>query len=561
MLRCFLIGSKELSVKILEELVNSNHLVLGVLSEDYKESMKIWNNQLGHRSLKEEATELNIPVYEKININTLEMQKKLTEMNLDIIFSVQGSQILKEEVLNIPKLGCFNLHTAYLPKNRGCFPIAWSIINNEKFSGFTIHKILLGINDGPIVSQIKIPIEKEETGKSLYEKVTDFGYKLFKETLPKFDDLSFQLIPQNPNESTYHPCTNVVLSGYPYGGQIDSYWDTDKKKRFNDALHFPPFKGASLEPPRYLGDKTDANVRVMLGFDCDRPRGSLIVSQLGIEMAERKINSIEIISKSLEKLMIPRTFFLCGQWLESMNHKFDDIRLRNALNVNSQLVEIGDHSYSHNIVKKIITRPDKIPITAEQVVSEYKKNSTIFEDILEIKKPKRGFRTPLGHFNGLTGEHILHDKLVKVGVSYVSSDLRGKGDTINPPLKYLNGIPRQPYRYENGLLEIPSMGWQDVVFSQRDYVSQFEEIPKEIPTTYKQIIEYYCEMILESKNIAIKHNRDYFLGLCLHPYDSSFYNNNGKFFEDIYSFVESISGSFCTYNDVNLHYNSTLQIQ
>ena len=242
-----------------------------------------------------------------------------------------------------------------------------------------------------------------------------------------------------------------------------------------------------------------------------------------------------------------------------MSHKFGNKRLKNALDVNSQLVEIGDHSYSHNIVKKIITRPDKIPISTEQVDEEYKKNSFIFEDILEIKKVKRGFRTPLGHFNGIMGEQNLQDKLVKIGVNYVSSDLRGKGDTINPQLEYPNGIPRQPYRYENGLLEIPSMGWQDVVFSQREYVSQFEEIPDNIPTTYEQIIEYYCNIISQAKDIAIKHNRDYFLGLCLHPYDNSFYSKNGKFFQDIYSFVESISGSFCTYNDVNLHYGSTLQ--
>ena len=90
-LRCFLVGTKDISVKILEEILLQGHKVLGVLSEDYKESMKIWNRDLGHTSLKATSAKYSIPVFDKININSEEMISKLVSMDLDIIFSVQGS--------------------------------------------------------------------------------------------------------------------------------------------------------------------------------------------------------------------------------------------------------------------------------------------------------------------------------------------------------------------------------------------------------------------------------------------------------------------------------------
>ena len=96
-MKCFLIGTKEISVKILEELLSQGHDVLGVYSEDHKESIKIWKEKLGHRSLKEFASSHNIPIYEKLNINSKEMISKISELNLDIIFSVQGEKFYMKQ--------------------------------------------------------------------------------------------------------------------------------------------------------------------------------------------------------------------------------------------------------------------------------------------------------------------------------------------------------------------------------------------------------------------------------------------------------------------------------
>ena len=299
-----------------------------------------------------------------------------------------------------------------------------------------------------------------------------------------------------------------------------------------------------------LNDRS--KVVVMLGFDCDRPRDAFIVSKEGSEMAERKINSIQLISSTLDHLKIPRTFFVCGHFLKSMNYKYGSARLKQAFRVDNGLVEIGDHSYSHNVLKKIMTRPDKIPMTPEKVFEEYVLNTQLFEEIFGISIPNRGYRTPLGHYSGLLGESDLLEKMKEMGVAYVSSDLRGPNDSINAPLTHRDGTPRQPYLYENGLLEIPAMGWQDVVFSPYvSHVAKFEDVPDDLPYTYDKIIEYYKNTLEQANQISSRSGRSYFFGLCQHPYDVSFYMNGGKFFEDLKTIVEELEGDFYNYGQVH----------
>lgn len=293
-------------------------------------------------------------------------------------------------------------------------------------------------------------------------------------------------------------------------------------------------------------------IRVLLGFDCDRPRGNFIFSKQGSEMAQIKLNSIQKITRDLDHLLLPRTFFICGQFIESMNKKYGSDVLREAFSPESQLVEIADHTYSHSILKKIETRQDKIPIGTNQISAEYEKNTKIFKKIFKRDFKTRGYRTPLGHYNGLQGEPKILNTLVEVGAKYLSSDCRDKNHSLHPPLKKEDGSPRQPYFYENGLLEIPSMGWQDTAFSGTSKTPLYENPPE----SYEDIIKYYTILLEEANKIAKETSKDYFIGFVLHPYDNSYYNKNGKFFFDLKSIVEEIQGKFCKYEEVLLQYNS-----
>jgi len=242
-MRTFVIGSKKLSVDILETLVDAGHEVLGVISRDDEPAMKIWHEKLGHPSLKARANELGIPVYEGMKVNSAECVYLLGTLDLDVVFSCFWGEIFKKETLEIPKLGIFNLHTAYLPKNRGARPLPWAIIEGQPYAGITLHKMDTGVDNGPILSQEKVSIEASDTGISLYNKVCKAGGKLFRESLVHFERPKLNLRDQNESESTYHP------RGEPFGGQINERWSEREKESFKRAFYFPPFRGHRNPPP------------------------------------------------------------------------------------------------------------------------------------------------------------------------------------------------------------------------------------------------------------------------------------------------------------------------
>ena len=290
----------------------------------------------------------------------------------------------------------------------------------------------------------------------------------------------------------------------------------------------------------------------MIGFDCDRPRGSFISSNKGQEMANQKILSLETINKILEKEEISRTYFICGNFIESMINNFGSKRVKNAFNSKSKLVEIGDHSYSHKIVKKIKTRPDKVPANFKEIKEEFQINTNLFQKHFSEDIANRGYRTPLGHKGGLKGEFKLLDTLKNLKVKYISSDLRDTNDSLHPKLITENGNIRQPYRYENGLLEIPAIGWQDTAFSGTSSTKLFETPP----TNLLEILTYYGDLFVEANQLSQKLERDIFLGLVMHPYDVSFYDKDNSFFPKLKRKLEAIGGSFHTYGEVSNHFNS-----
>ena len=120
---------------------------------------------------------------------------KIKDSNPDIIFSIYYRKILSKEILNIPRLGCINIHPSLLPYYRGPAPTAWALLNNEKEVGLTIHYMDEGIDAGEILVQKKVPIHPDETGFELYDKCMSIGAELL---ISNFDDLINQDISSKP---------------------------------------------------------------------------------------------------------------------------------------------------------------------------------------------------------------------------------------------------------------------------------------------------------------------------------------------------------------------------
>lgn len=119
-----------------------------------------------------------IPVISLADINSPDTLALLKKINPDIIVSVLFNQILKSEVIKLPKKGAINIHPAYLPDYKGTGPVFWALTNDEKNGGVTVHYINEGIDTGKIIKRQKIEFNKNDTEDSLYWKAANLGAPL-----------------------------------------------------------------------------------------------------------------------------------------------------------------------------------------------------------------------------------------------------------------------------------------------------------------------------------------------------------------------------------------------
>jgi methionyl-tRNA formyltransferase len=144
--------------------------------------------------VKVAAQELGIPVIQPEKLKLPEAIQQLQDWSPDLIVVAAFGQILRPNVLDLPKYGCLNIHASLLPRHRGAAPIQAAILAGDAETGITIMKMDAGLDTGPMLRQRAIPLGADETGGSLFEKLSQLGGELLLETIP--DYLSGKLAPQ-----------------------------------------------------------------------------------------------------------------------------------------------------------------------------------------------------------------------------------------------------------------------------------------------------------------------------------------------------------------------------
>ena len=142
-------GTPDFAVPTLEAIFNSGHQIPLVISQADKAKGR--GKKVQYTPVKERALELGLNVYQPDNINSSESIEIIKNVNPDIIVVVAYGQILKESILNLPRLGCINVHASLLPKYRGAAPINWAIINGEKTTGVTTMFMEKGLDSGDML--------------------------------------------------------------------------------------------------------------------------------------------------------------------------------------------------------------------------------------------------------------------------------------------------------------------------------------------------------------------------------------------------------------------------
>ncbi|WP_107943900.1 formyltransferase family protein [Campylobacter concisus] len=190
-MRILFIGTVEFSYKALKKLIELNAEIVGVCTKKKSD----FNSDF--EDLTPLCKKADIPFKYVNDINSNENIDWIRSLSPDIIFCFGWSNLIKKDLLNLPKMGVVGYHPALLPKNRGRHPIIWALVLGLNDSGSTFFFMTEGADDGDILSQEKVKILYEDNAKSLYDKVSNVALRQIEDFLPKLQNNSFKTIKQN----------------------------------------------------------------------------------------------------------------------------------------------------------------------------------------------------------------------------------------------------------------------------------------------------------------------------------------------------------------------------
>ncbi len=193
-------GSSDFSIPSLKELISAGHEILALVCQPDKPNGR--GNKIEFSNIKKFALEKNIKVlqYQKIRFEGVE---ELKALNPDLIVVVSYGQILSDEIINIGKYGCINVHASLLPKYRGASPIVSAIMNGEEKTGVTIMRVAREVDAGNMLAREETQIFKNETGGELSNRLAEIGAKLLVKVVEQIETGNFSEEVQNADEATF----------------------------------------------------------------------------------------------------------------------------------------------------------------------------------------------------------------------------------------------------------------------------------------------------------------------------------------------------------------------
>ena len=181
-MRVIFMGTPDFAKESLEAIYNARHEILAVVTNQDKPKGR--GMKMIPTPVKEFALEKELKIFqpEKVKNNT-DFINEIKKLNPDIICVVAYGKILPKEILEIPKLGCINVHASLLPKYRGAAPIQWAILNGDKTTGVTTMYMDEGMDTGDMILKKEVEISDNETTGELWDRLSKIGGELLVETL------------------------------------------------------------------------------------------------------------------------------------------------------------------------------------------------------------------------------------------------------------------------------------------------------------------------------------------------------------------------------------------
>lgn len=179
-------GTPDFAKESLESIYNAGHEILGVVTNPDKPKGR--GMKMVASPVKEFAIEKNLKIYQPVKVkNNEEFIKEIKTLDPDVICVVAYGKILPKEVLDIPELGCINVHGSLLPKYRGAAPIQWAVLNGDKKTGITTMYMDVGMDTGDMILKEEVEIGEDETTGELWDRLSKIGGKLLVDTLKRVE--------------------------------------------------------------------------------------------------------------------------------------------------------------------------------------------------------------------------------------------------------------------------------------------------------------------------------------------------------------------------------------
>lgn len=272
-MRIVFMGTPEIAVPSLERLISDGHDVCAVVTQPDRPKGR--GKKLAFSPVKEAAMRHELEILQPEKASQPDFLDRLRELNPDLIVVIAFGQILRKEVLDLPKYGCVNVHVSLLPKYRGAAPINWAIIDGEEKTGVTTMFMDEGLDTGDIIKTREFRLDDEINAGQLHDIMMEEGADVLSQTVKAIEDGTAERIRQNDDESTYAPMMDRNL------GHID--FKKSAVSIHNLVRGTVPWPGAWCESP--YGKIKIWKTRIGQG-QTDREPGTIVsVGKQGIEVA------------------------------------------------------------------------------------------------------------------------------------------------------------------------------------------------------------------------------------------------------------------------------------
>ena len=233
-MKIIFMGTPEFAVPALERLIAGGYEVAAVYTQPDKAAGR--GRAMEEPPVKKTALQHKLTVLQPENFKSSETKRQLFELKPDAVVVAAFGQILPRSVLEIPAFGCINIHPSLLPKYRGVAPVPAAILNGEEFTGVSIMLMDKGIDTGPVLTSVHVPVLQQDTTETLMQKLANTSAQLLLDTLPGWfrKEITPQL--QNNGEATY---TKMLTKE---AGEID--WKLPAVQIWRQVRAYQPWPGS-----------------------------------------------------------------------------------------------------------------------------------------------------------------------------------------------------------------------------------------------------------------------------------------------------------------------------